>query len=407
MFLFSLVENLRPMKTISSLLLTCFFAATCFAQSIKRLDNTTIAPQALTARIQQLMDTARVTGMTIAVFNRNKPVYVRAFGFADKTTKAPMDTGTIFWACSYSKAVFAYCVMKLVDQHVIDLDTPLVRYLPKSLPDYVFDKKTRGYQDIREDHRYEKITARMCLDHTTGLPNYRGFEEDGKLKIKSGPGTLYGYSGEGIYLLQFVLEQITGKDYETIAQEQVFKPLGMSHSSYIWQKVFDARHCLGHDTAQHAYEFDARTRAHAAGSLYTTITDWDRFLTAMLTGEGLSRKSAAAMLQAQIPILSKKQFGPEALVYDKTPATTNIFYGLGVGLLKTPVGTAFFKEGHSEGWGHYTIAFPEKQMAVAIMTNSDNGEDIFKALLETAIGDVYTPWYWENYIPYNHTTAKY
>lgn len=46
-------------------------------------------------------------------------------------------------------------------------------------------------------------------------------------------------------------------------------------------------------------------------------------------------------------------------------------------------------------------------MAIAIMTNSDNGEDIFKALLETAIGDVYTPWYWENYIPYNYTTAKY
>ncbi|MBC9933271.1 serine hydrolase domain-containing protein [Chitinophaga qingshengii] len=392
---------------ISSLLLVCLLSVTGFAQSIRRLDKSTITPQALTARIQQLMDTAQVTGMSIAIFNQDQPVYVKAFGTANKTNSTPMDTNTVFWACSYSKAVFAYCVMKLVDQHMIDLDTPLVKYLPKPLPDYVFTKKTRGYQDLRNDPRYEKITARMCLDHTTGFPNYRGFEANGKICIKSDPGTLYGYSGEGMYLLQFVLEQMTGKDYESIAREQVFLPLGMTHSSYVWQPRFDNNYCVGHDTAQHPYEFDARTSAHAAGSLYTNITDWNRFLVAMLTGKGLSRQSAAAMLHPQIPILSKKQFGPDAWVYDKTPATTTIFYGLGVGLLKTPYGIAFFKEGHSEGWGHYSIVFPQKHTAIAIMTNSDNGERIFKSLLEIAIGDVYTPWFWENYIPYNYATVKY
>ena len=62
---------------------------------------------------------------------------------------------------------------------------------------------------------------------------------------------------------------------------------------------------------------------------------------------------------------------------------------------------AFFKEGHDEGWGHYSICFPDKGIAIVIMTNNDNGESIFKELLATAIGDIFTPWEWENYIPYN------
>jgi hypothetical protein len=55
-----------------------------------------------------------------------------------------------------------------------------------------------------------------------------------------------------------------------------------------------------------------------------------------------------------------------------------------------------FKEGHGDGFQHYSIIFPEKQMGILIMTNSDNGEGIFKELLEFAIGDKYTPWRWQN-----------
>jgi hypothetical protein len=75
-------------------------------------------------------------------------------------------------------------------------------------------------------------------------------------------------------------------------------------------------------------------------------------------------------------------------------------YGLGVGVFHTPYGRAFFKEGHDDGWEHYTVCYPDKQIAIVIFTNNDNGESIFKDLLAYAIGDVYTPWRWENYIPY-------
>ena len=86
-------------------------------------------------------------------------------------------------------------------------------------------------------------------------------------------------------------------------------------------------------------------------------------------------------------------------------STTNdaigLSYGLGWVLLQSPYGTGAFKEGHGDGFQHYTILFPEKKMGIVILANSDNAESIFKELLEYAIGDRFTPWKWQNYIPYN------
>ena len=70
-------------------------------------------------------------------------------------------------------------------------------------------------------------------------------------------------------------------------------------------------------------------------------------------------------------------------------------------LSKKVYGRAFFKEGHDDGWEHYSICFPDKKIAIVIMTNNDNGESIFKELLAYSIGDTFTPWRWENYIPYD------
>jgi len=73
---------------------------------------------------------------------------------------------------------------------------------------------------------------------------------------------------------------------------------------------------------------------------------------------------------------------------------------MGWGRLETPFGFGVFKEGHGDGFQHYSILFPEKNIGIVIMTNSDNGESIFKELLEFAIRDIYTPWKWQRYIPY-------
>ena len=306
------------------------------------------------------------------------------------------------YAASFAKTVFAYTAMQFVQEEVIDLDKPLVEYLSKPLPGYKIEGWKRDYHDLKDDDRYKKITACMCLTHTTGFPNWRWFEADKKLKIKYDPNTHYSYSGEGLYLLQFVLEQITGKDYESISQERVFTPLGMTNTSQVWQTRFDSNICYGHNPKGEPYELMKWKEASAGGSMSTTLEDFTKFYTALINCKGLSKKSFKAMTNTQLRIRSRSQFGPLAGIDSTDNDDIQLGYGLGVGVFKTAYGTAFFKEGHDDGWGHYSICFPDKKIAIVIMTNNDNGESIFKELLAYAIGDTYTPWRWENYIPCDH-----
>lgn len=120
----------------------------------------------------------------------------------------------------------------------------------------------------------------------------------------------------------------------------------------------------------------------------------------------MNRKTAPAtywddMLRPQIRIRSAHQFPP----LDETTTTRDdaveLSYGLGWGLLRTPHGRAFFKEGHSDGWENYMIGFDEPGTGIVIMTNSSNGESIFKDLLQALIGDTYTVWEWKAYLPWN------
>jgi hypothetical protein len=75
-------------------------------------------------------------------------------------------------------------------------------------------------------------------------------------------------------------------------------------------------------------------------------------------------------------------------------------------LFFTPYGKAYFKEGHDDGVQNYCVSFDAAKTAIVIMTNSDNGESIFKELLATLIGDTFTPWKWERYLPYQELGSR-
>ena len=377
-------------------------SAITFGQSIKRIDGSKITADSLNARIEHLMKVANVSGIAVSVFNDNKPIFSKTYGLADVQKNVPLEKTSVMYGASLSKMVFAYIVMQYVEEKVIDLDKPLVHYLKQSLPDIKIEGFRRGYHDLKDDKRYEKITARMCLTHSTGFPNWRWFEADKKLKIKFEPGTRYSYSGEGLYLLQFVIEQLTGKDYETISQERVFKPLGMANTSQVWQTRFDSHICYGHNAKGEPYELMKWKEANAGGSMSTTLEDFTKFYTAFINNKGLTTKTFTEMTSQQIRIKSRSQFGPLANVDGIDNDNIQLGYGFGVGTFTTPYGRAFFKEGHDDGWGHYSVSFPDKKIAVVIMTNNDNGESIFKEFLAYSIGDKFTPWRWENYIPYNY-----
>lgn len=378
------------------------FSTFVFGQTIEKINENKLRSDSLNAKINYLMEVANVSGVAVSVFNNNEAVFIRTYGFANVQKEIPLQQNSVMYAASFAKMVFAYIAMQFVQEKVIDLDRPLVEYLDKPLPDYKIDGWNRGYQDLKNDDRYKKITARMCLTHTTGFPNWRWFEADKKLKFKFDPGTRYSYSGEGLYLLQFVIEKITGEDYESISQERVFKPLGMVNTSQVWQARFDTNICYGHNSKGEPYEVMKWSEASAGGSMSTTLEDFTKFYTAFINHKGLSKESFKEMTNTQLRIKSRRQFGPLAIIDSTDNDDIELGYGLGVGVFKTPFGKAFFKEGHDDGWGHYSVCFPDKKIAIVIMTNNDNGESIFKELLDYAIGDTFTPWHWQNYIPYNY-----
>lgn len=129
-------------------------------------------------------------GLAISVFNNKKAVYKKAFGYKRVDTKEPLLTTSNFYRPSLSKAVFAVLVMKLVEEGQLELDKPLQSYLDK--PIYEYTPRTRWhnhYGDLRTDTLYKNITARMCLAHTSGFPNWRWDEKDEKLRGKFIPGS--------------------------------------------------------------------------------------------------------------------------------------------------------------------------------------------------------------------------
>ncbi len=373
---------------------------------IIRLDGTAIDPTTLTQRIEELTRAANVQGLTVTIFNDAEKVYSRAFGFADLPAGQPLRIVTELYGASLSKAVFAVLVMKLVEQGVIDLDTPLQEYLDEPLWENQGESWHEDLSDLRDDPRYRRITARMSLSHTTGLPNWRWFEPDHKLRIHFEPGERYSYSGEGMTFLQIVLEKLTGKQLEQLMQEHIFGPYGMKTSSYTWQTRFEKDYAVGHRADGTVYPKDKDNAARAPSTLETTTEDYTRFMEAVLRGDGLSQASWNEIFSPQVRIRFRTQFGAGATEETSANDAIELSYGLGRGLLRTPYGWGAFKEGHGDGFQHYSIIFPERDLGVLLMSNSDNAESIFDHLLVLTIADTYTPLEWEGYIPYDRTPVR-
>lgn len=372
-------------------------------QQITKLDGSKISTSEIDRIVKRLMDTANVQGLDLAILNNKKTAFIKSYGFKNKVKNELLDTSSVMYAASFSKAVFAYLTMKLVQEKIIDLDKPLYKYLSKPISEYEY------FSDLKSDSRWKLITARMCLSHTTGLPNVRwlhpttGVEDTlGVIRIYFTPGTRYAYSGEELKLLQLVEEEITKKTTEELAIEKVFTPLAMTRTGYIWHPNFDNNFTTGHLENGALNPKKKRTVTVASGSLVTTIADYSRFIENVMQQKELNKKRYKEMFSPQIEIDSKTQFPTITNKTTDENKDISLSYGLGWGLLKCKYGRAFFKEGHDDAWRNYNINFIDKRISIIIMTNSANGELIFKELLEKLIGDTFTPWKWEGYFPYDY-----
>ncbi len=360
---------------------------------LRRLDGSQLSAEQAGDTVERLMRASRVAGLGVAIVDHGIVVYQRAFGMRDVPRALPLTDTTPMYAASFTKAMFAQAVASLAAEGRVDLDRPIGAYLPRPLPSY------EKYADLAAHPWHERFTLRILLNHTTGMPNFRFLNPGGKLDIQRQPGTRYGYSGEGINLAQFVLEAGLGIDVDTLMRARVFGPAGMTRTAMTWGRDIERDHALPHDSALTPLELRRRTSVRAAGSATTTLGDMARYAARLMRAHEVSAATRGELFRPQVRIRSLHQFPSLDSATTTRDDAIALSYGLGWGLFTSPHGTAHFKEGRDDGWANYMVTFEEAGIGIVLMSNSDNVEQIFPALLEALIGDRWTPAAWERWGP--------
>jgi CubicO group peptidase (beta-lactamase class C family) len=336
----------------------------------------------LERRIPELMNLGDVPGLSIALVRDGDLVWHRGFGVMDAKTHEPVEDSTVFEAASLGKPVFAYAVLKLCDAGVLDLDTPLNRYLP-------------GTYDVGDDARLNLITARRVLSHTSGLPNWRS----GALTIHFTPGERFSYSGEGYVYLSRVVEHLVGEKINDFMTRTVFEPLGMTHSSYVWQPRYDALKSSYHNTrGEPSRRNAAQGQANVAASLHTTATDYGRFLVAVVNGTGLKPETRRLMVTAQVQV---RDGGATTINRPDAKPFPDVAWGLGWGLQTVPNDLSLFHWGNNGDAKAYVVVAERSRSAVAIFANSVYGLSIVPAILSEAVGGTQPATAWLQIEPYD------
>ncbi|HOT98679.1 MAG TPA: serine hydrolase [bacterium] len=320
----------------------------------------------------RLMQTLQVPGVSLALIERNRIRWSKTFGLADATQKTPADSATLFEACSMSKPIFTSLALMLVDEGRLDLDRPLCKYKAEDF--------------VSEDAYFAgKVTARMILAHTSGLPNWRkgGEEREGPLPIFFRPGTKFSYSGEGFYYLQRVVEKITGEPLADLAQRRLFARLVPGSASYIWTETLNPRIATGHDGFGGTLPRSRYLHANAAYTLYTTPEAFARMMIALL-GPGpdsgpplLSARMREEMFRHQVRAETRQVISRPGRHFGLTA-----YRGLGWAIDATITGDIFYHSGSNQtGFRCYAQYNPRDGSGLVIMTNGVNGDELWGRLI--------------------------
>lgn len=200
--------------------------------------------QSLLPVVQPFVDRGEVAGAVMLVADRERVLLLEAVGSADIDAGRPMPTDALFWIASQTKPITAAAVMILVDGGLMRLDDPVEKYLPEFRGQLVVSEKDDAHALlVRTDH---PITVREVLAHTSGLP-FRSTLEVPTLdrwpleaRVRSyaatpldfQPGTRYQYSNAGINTAARIVEVVSGLPFETFLDERLFRPLGMTDTTF-------------------------------------------------------------------------------------------------------------------------------------------------------------------------------
>ena len=310
----------------------------------------------LEQRIPSLLDSAAIPGLAIASVAGGKIAWAKGFGVRRADAPGSIDTTTVFEAASLGKPVVAYAAMQLMDQGRRDLDRPLSDFAQNAA--------------LAADPRATRITARMVLSHTSGLPNEVRPGE--RPEIRFDPGTHFAYSGEGFRYLQLAIEALVGERLDVYLRRAVFEPLQMARSSFIWEDRFESNAAIGHDDYGTPRRPTHPVVARAPSSLHTTVADYARFVLAMLAARGLTERSRRAMLTAQVQV------------------APGVAWGLGWALQKTATRTLFWHWGDNSNSGYtaFVQADPVAGSGFVYLTNSTGGLSLVGVLDQEVSGEV-------------------
>ncbi len=327
------------------------------------------------ARIESLlpglMREFHVPGVSVALVSKDGVVWSRVAGVLRTGRPEPVTRETLFEACSMSKPVFAYLAMKLVEDGRLGLDIPLCLYLQ--------DPALSGQPGA------ELITARMVLSHATGLPNWRkgGEERNGPLPVWHRPGSRFGYSGEGMFFLQRVIERITGNPLGVLARKMLFEPLGLAHASYTWTSALDPTLASGHKESGEFLEKTRYVHANAGYSLYISADDYARFLVEMMKADrsapcSISRTSVEEMLRPRTGLGER-----EPIERPGRAKGFAVYWGLGWSLNETASGWIAHHSGaNSSGFRCFCQFHPGKDTGLVIMTNGLGGGELWTRIVK-------------------------
>jgi CubicO group peptidase (beta-lactamase class C family) len=315
----------------------------------------------------------KIPGLAVAFIKRGEPMDIAVFGSRDGSSGAPINRTTVFEAGSLGEPVYAYAVLSLVAERRLDLGSPLTKNSP--LP-YVRDMDALAPSSATEpiyDPRFDQITALRILNHTSGMPDWA---RNDHLRLRFTPGQQWSYSNEGYVYLQHMVEHITGQPQESLLARSVLGPFGMSHTSFVWREEYGAEMATGHDASGAAVATQHYARPAAAATLYTTIEDYARFVTALL--------ASAPALRTHESVVSL-MLNPTVTV----DSSFSFLWGLGCGIEKSGDDVYFFHRGAGGGFQSFFMASRKLGTGVVILTNGENGLDAVPDIVAATIGGIH------------------
>lgn len=324
------------------------------------------AYESLAAATQGEASRWNVPGIAVAVLH-HASIESTAAGLTSLTAKRPVADDTIFQIGSISKVFTATLVMLLVDAGQLDLDTPVIRYVP-DLP--LADVAAR-----------EAITLRHLLSHGAGFEGDRfidyGRGDDALAKAIAGfdtlrqwtaPGDLFSYNNAGFYLVGRVIENVTGKPFETAITERLFAPLGLQTAVFFAEDAIGLDHAVGHRIRRReaghtiAEGYTLPRHVNAAGGIVTSTRELIQFARLHI-GDGeldgrrlLSAQSARAMRVPRIDAGANRGA-----------------YGIGWSIRDTGGFRIVSHGGATRGFRAQLTVVPERSFAIAILTNGEPG----------------------------------